>query len=85
MNPTDQSLPVHQQLNHLRESAGLSYEQLSERANMDVSQVHRIIKGMRTPTRDNILCLSIGLTCDVETTNALLTSARHLPLMNKRS
>jgi len=83
MNPLDQPTPLHQQLDQLRESAGLSYQQLADRAGMDVAHVHRISKGSRQPSRDALLCLCIGLACDVDTTNILLSSAKHLPLMNR--
>jgi transcriptional regulator with XRE-family HTH domain len=53
-------------LRELREAAGLSREQLAERAGMKVNGVRDLEQGVRSPRWDSVLALAgaLGVKCD---------------------
>ena len=42
--------------------------------------LHQVFSGRRTPSRDRLLCLCIGLGASTEETQSLLQQAHHAPL-----
>lgn len=70
-----------------RLSAGLSYDQLAERAGggVDKSYIFYLEKGTKNkPSRDVVIKIGIALGLDVQGIDELVTSAGHLPLIRLR-
>lgn len=59
---------------------------LAKRAGMSEVYVHKVFSGRRTPSRDRLLCLCIGLEATLEETQRLLKQAIYAQLYpaNKR-
>ena len=59
---------------------------LAKRAGMSEVYVHQVFSGRRTPSRDRLLCLCIGLEATLEETQRLLKQAIYAQLYpaNKR-
>jgi transcriptional regulator with XRE-family HTH domain len=73
-------LPDH--LRALRAAAGLSYQQLAERAAIDQAYLYRLETGRKSnPSRDALIQIGIGLGLDVEALNTLIIAAGHIPLL----
>ena len=73
-------------LTELYEKCGLSKAELARRAGMSEVYVHQVFSGRRTPSRDRLLCLCIGLEATLEETQRLLKQAIYAQLYpaNKR-
>ncbi len=69
-------------LEHLRKSAGLSYDQLSSRSLVDRRYLWDLETGKKgNPGRNILLRIGIGLRLEVEELDVLLREAGHLPLL----
>jgi transcriptional regulator with XRE-family HTH domain len=69
-------------LEHLRKSAGLSFDQLSSRSLVDRRYLWDLETGKKgNPGRNVVLRIGIGLRLGVEELDILLREAGHLPLL----
>ena len=73
-------------LGELHERKSLSKAALAKQAGMSEVYVHQVFSGRRTPSRDRLLCLCIGLEATLEETQRLLKQAIYAQLYpaNKR-
>ena len=73
-------------LGELYERKSLSKAALAKQAGMSEVYVHQVFSGRRTPSRDRLLCLCIGLEATLEETQRLLKQAIYAQLYpaNKR-
>lgn len=62
-------------LTKMRETSGLSFHELSERAWSSPGYVHKLFKGESQPSRDFLIRLSLAFNLDVEHTDHLLRVA----------
>lgn len=80
--PTFDKPPVfHELLDMTRKRAGLSHEQLSERAATSPGYTHRICAGTAKPGRDMVIRLGVAMNVSVAELDELLTLAGHLRLL----
>ena len=63
---------VAELLNHLFEKKNISKAALAKQAGMSEIYLHQIFAGMRTPSRNRLLCLCYGLEASIEETQELL-------------
>ena len=73
-------------LGELYERKSVSKAALAKQAGMSEVYVHQVFSGRRTPSRDRLLCLCIGLEATLEETQRLLKQAIYAQLYpaNKR-
>ena len=73
-------------LGELYERKSLSKAALAKQAGMSEVYVHQVFSGRRTPSRNRLLCLCIGLEATLEETQRLLKQAIYAQLYpaNKR-
>ena len=75
-------MQFHETLRLYRAESGLSFQQLSQRAHVDVAYLHRLERGHATrPGRNVILRIALGLGLALEATDELLAAGGHLPLV----
>ena len=83
------SLGKHRQLPHgnlpqalqaLFESRNTTKSALAKAAGISEVYLHQVFSGHRSPSRNRVLCLCIGLQASVEETQSLLVQAHHAPL-----
>ena len=67
-------------LGELYERKSLSKAALAKQAGMSEVYVHQVFSGRRTPSRDRLLCLCIGLGAGLEETNLLLKGMGYAPV-----
>ena len=56
----------------LMERHGASKREMMEQADLDKGYAYQILRGIRKPNRDKLLCIALGLGCDLEETQTLL-------------
>ena len=78
--PTFSPRAVGNLLKELQARKPLSKAALARRANMSEVYLHQIFSGRRTPSRDRLLCLCIGLEATLDETQALLRQASYAVL-----
>ena len=66
---------VSQLLSELYEKKSISKAALARRAGMSEVSLHRVFSGRRSPSRDRLLCLCLGLEATLEETQELLRQA----------
>lgn len=66
---------VSQLLSELYEKKSISKAALARRAGMSEVYLHRVFSGRRSPSRDRLLCLCLGLEATLEETQELLRQA----------
>jgi transcriptional regulator with XRE-family HTH domain len=74
-------LTYHALLDRQRQSHGLSYQQLAERAWTTASYVHRMCRGDARPGYTIVLRLAIAMALTLEETDELLRMAGYPPLL----
>lgn len=77
----DQTLP--QQLCRLINEKKLSKSRVIKNAEMNEIYGYQIFSGKRTPSRDKLLCLCVGMRLDLSQTQDVLKSAGFAPLYPK--
>ena len=74
-------MQFHEILRLYRAESGLSFQQLSQRAHVDVAYLHRLERGHATrPGRNVILRIALGLGLTLEAADQLLAAGGHLQL-----
>lgn len=71
------------QLQALFEKRKLSKAALARRAGMSEVYLHQIFSGRRTPSRDRLLCLCVGMEGELDEVQNLLKQAGYCPLHPK--
>ena len=66
---------VSQLLSELYEKKSISKAALARRAGMSEVYLHQVFSGRRSPARDRLLCLCLGLEATLEETQELLRQA----------
>ena len=66
---------VSQLLSELYEKKSISQAALARRAGMSEVYLHQVFSGRRSPSRDRLLCLCLGLEATLEETQELLRQA----------
>lgn len=66
---------VSQLLSELYEKKSISKAALARRAGMSEVYLHQVFSGRRSPSRDRLLCLCLGLEATLEETQDLLRQA----------
>ena len=66
---------VTQLLSELYEKKSISKAALARRAGMSEVYLHQVFSGRRSPSRDRLLCLCLGLEATLEETQELLRQA----------
>lgn len=66
---------VSQLLSELYEKKSISKAALARRAGMSEVYLHQVFSGRRSPSRDRLLCLCLGLGATLEETQELLRQA----------
>ena len=66
---------VSQLLSELYEKKSISKATLARRAGMSEVYLHQVFSGRRSPSRDRLLCLCLGLGATLEETQELLRQA----------
>lgn len=66
---------VSQLLSELYEKKSISKAALARRAGMSEVYLHQVFSGRRSPSRDRLLCLRLGLEATLEETQELLRQA----------
>ena len=80
-NRQSMNMPVlSDYLETLCRERGLVREHVIKNAGIERSFGHQLFRGVRKPSRDNILRLAFGFGLNVEETQALLRAARKTPL-----
>ena len=74
-------LTYHDLLDRQRQSHGLSYQQLAERAWTTASYVHRLCRGDARPGYTIVLRLAIAMALTLEEVDELLRVAGYPPLL----
>ena len=67
-------------LTRLYETKDLTKAELARRSGISEVYLHQVFSGRRTPSRDRLLCLCIGLHTSLEEAQSLLVQAHHAPL-----
>lgn len=67
-------------LTRLYETKDLTKAELARRSGISEVYLHQVFSGRRTPSRDRLLCLCIGLHASLEEAQSLLVQAHHAPL-----
>jgi transcriptional regulator with XRE-family HTH domain len=75
-------LTYHALLDHQRQSHGLSYQQLAERAWTTASYVHRLCRGDARPGYTIVIRLAIAMALTLEETDEMLRVAGYPPLLD---
>ena len=71
---------VSQLLSELYEKKSISKAALARRAGMSEVYLHQVFSGRRSPSRDRLLCLCLGLEATLEETQELLRQAGFVQL-----
>ena len=71
---------VSQLLSELYEKKSISQAALARRAGMSEVYLHQVFSGRRSPSRDRLLCLCLGLEATLEETQELLRQAGFVQL-----
>ena len=71
---------ITEALEELYERKSVSKALLARQSGMSEVYLHQVFSGRRTPSRDRLLCLCIGLGASTEETQSLLQQAHHAPL-----
>ena len=71
---------ITERLSELYRRKSLSKASLARRAGMSEVYLHQVFAGRRTPSRDRLLSLCIGLEATLEETQRLLKEAAYAPL-----
>jgi hypothetical protein len=74
-------LTYHALLDHQRQTHGLSYQQLAERAWTTASYVHRLCRGDGRPGYTIVIRLAIAMALTLEETDEMLSVAGYPPLL----
>lgn len=69
-----------QALQALFEARNITKSALAKAAGISEVYLHQVFSGHRSPSRNRVLCLCIGLQASVEETQSLLVQAHHAPL-----
>ena len=75
---------VSQLLSELYEKKSISKAALARRAGMSEVYLHQVFSGRRSPSRDRLLCLCLGLEATLEETRELLRQAGSAQLYPRR-
>ena len=67
-------------LQMLFDQQDMSKSALAKASGISEVYLHQVFSGRRTPSRDRLLCLCIGLGASAEETQSLLQQAHHAPL-----
>ena len=67
-------------LQALFDQQDMSKSALAKASGISEVYLHQVFSGRRTPSRDRLLCLCIGLGASTEETQSLLQQAHHAPL-----
>ena len=67
-------------LQALFEARDTTKSALAKASGISEVYLHQVFSGRRTPSRDRLLCLCIGLGASTEETQSLLQQAHHAPL-----
>ena len=71
-------------LGELYERKSLSKAALAKQAGMSEVYVHQVFSGRRTPSRDRLLCLCIGLEATLEETQRLFEAGHLCPALSRQ-
>ena len=74
---------VDEELTHLLQEKNVSKAELAKRTGMSDVYIYQVIGRRRTPSRDRMLCICIGLGCTLQETQELLKRCRYVPLYSK--
>lgn len=66
---------IQEQLKELFLKTDLSKAELARRSGVSTVYLHQLFSGRRTPSRDRLICLAIGLSAALEETQQLLRRA----------
>ena len=67
-------------LQRLFDARDISKAMLAKNSGISEVYLHQVFSGRRTPSRDRLLCLCIGLHASLEEAQSLLVQAHHAPL-----
>ena len=67
-------------LQRLFDARDISKATLAKNSGISEVYLHQVFSGRRTPSRDRLLCLCIGLHASLEEAQRLLVQAHHAPL-----
>lgn len=70
-------------LQHLFQQSGLSKSALAKQADTSEVYLYQLFSGVRTPSRDRVICLCFGLSATLEQTQTLLKHSGHAKLYTK--
>lgn len=80
---TFRTVSLPESLRTLFEARSISKSALARASGISEVYLHQVFSGRRSPSRDRLLCLCIGLGATVEETQELLQQAHHAPLYPK--
>ena len=75
---------LSQLLNQLIQEKKLKKSEVIKRSELSEVYSYQIFSGLRIPDRSKLLCLALGMSLDLNETQALLKSAGYPPLYAKR-
>ena len=70
-------------LNEVFQECDMTKSELSRRSGVSEPYLHQIFSGRRTPSRDRLLCLCLGLGAPLEKAQRLLKQCGYAPLYEK--
>ena len=73
-------VPLQEAIQRIFDEKGMSKAQLAKQSGISEVYLHQVFSGHRSPSRNRVLCLCIGLQASVEETQSLLVQAHHAPL-----
>ena len=73
-------VPLQEAIQRIFDEKGMSKAQLAKQSGISEVYLHQVFSGRRTPSRDRLLCLCIGLHASLEEAQSLLVQAHHAPL-----
>lgn len=80
---TFRTVSLPESLRTLFEARSISKSALARASGISEVYLHQVFSGRRSPSRDRLLCLCIGLGATVKETQELLQQAHHAPLYPK--
>lgn len=78
-----ETVNVQNALNEIFKNKNISKAELAARAHVSEVYLHQIFSGRRTPTRDKVLCLCIGLAATLDETQGILKKSGYAQLYTK--
>ena len=74
---------VDEELTRLLKEKNIQKSELAKRSGMSDVYLYQVLSRRRTPSRDRLLCLCIGMGCTLDETQEVLKRCRYVPLYSK--